>query len=68
MPCAVKMLHPFLLTKENTNALHLIEKEVELLARCMHPNITSLLAANFVPPQLCIVTELMVRAGRSQHE
>ncbi|KAG2497874.1 hypothetical protein HYH03_004140 [Edaphochlamys debaryana] len=33
--------------------------EVEILARCQHPNILRLLAACPRPPRLCLVTELM---------
>ncbi|GIL82067.1 hypothetical protein Vretimale_7076 [Volvox reticuliferus] len=34
-------------------------QEVEVLARCEHPNIVKLLAANLRPPRICLVMELM---------
>ncbi|KAG2427830.1 hypothetical protein HXX76_012151 [Chlamydomonas incerta] len=34
-------------------------QEVEILARCRHPNIVQLLAANLTPPRVCLVMERM---------
>ncbi len=34
-------------------------QEVEVLARCCHPNVVRLLAACLTPPRLCLVMELM---------
>ncbi|KAG2452762.1 hypothetical protein HYH02_002992 [Chlamydomonas schloesseri] len=34
-------------------------QEVEVLARCRHPNIVRLLAANLIPPRVCLVMERM---------
>ncbi|KAG2427829.1 hypothetical protein HXX76_012150 [Chlamydomonas incerta] len=34
-------------------------QEVEILARCRHPNIVQLLAANLNPPRVCLVMERM---------
>ncbi|KAG2454166.1 hypothetical protein HYH02_001201 [Chlamydomonas schloesseri] len=34
-------------------------QEVEVLARCRHPNIVQLLAACLTPPRICLVMELM---------
>ncbi|KAG2438014.1 hypothetical protein HXX76_005628 [Chlamydomonas incerta] len=36
-----------------------LEQEVQVLARVQHPNIITLLAANLVPPNVCLVMELM---------
>ncbi len=45
-----------------TNTLALAKvfaQEVEVLARCCHPNVVRLLAACLTPPRLCLVMELM---------
>eukprot|EP00198_Chlamydomonas_reinhardtii_P005200 XP_001694536.1 predicted protein [Chlamydomonas reinhardtii] len=34
-------------------------QEVQVMGRCTHPNITTLLAACLAPPKLCLVMELM---------
>ncbi|KAG2483416.1 hypothetical protein HYH03_017723 [Edaphochlamys debaryana] len=39
--------------------LKAFEQEVEVLGRCCHPNIVSLLAANLKPPRICLVLERM---------
>ncbi|KAG2487864.1 hypothetical protein HYH03_013579 [Edaphochlamys debaryana] len=39
--------------------LKAFQQEVEVLGRCCHPNIVSLLAANLRPPRICLVLELM---------
>ncbi|KXZ44067.1 hypothetical protein GPECTOR_74g681 [Gonium pectorale] len=36
-----------------------LAQEVEVLARCRHPNVVRLLAANLTPPRVCLVMELM---------
>ncbi|GIL71128.1 hypothetical protein Vretifemale_1731 [Volvox reticuliferus] len=70
---AVKLLAeglaPFMATSDvsgpgalpNTKAvqLHTLGREVEVLARCCHPNVIRLLAACVTPPSLCLVMELM---------
>ncbi|KXZ49016.1 hypothetical protein GPECTOR_23g105 [Gonium pectorale] len=35
------------------------EREVAVLARCQHPNVIRMLAANLGPPRACLVMELM---------
>ncbi|KXZ49395.1 hypothetical protein GPECTOR_21g621 [Gonium pectorale] len=40
-------------------ALGMLEQEVQVLARCRHPNIVRLLAASLRPPRICLVMELM---------
>ncbi|GIL46613.1 hypothetical protein Vafri_3574 [Volvox africanus] len=39
--------------------LQTLGQEVEVLARCCHPNVVRLLAACVTPPSLCLVMELM---------
>ncbi|KXZ43691.1 hypothetical protein GPECTOR_83g303 [Gonium pectorale] len=36
-----------------------LAQEVEVLARCRHPNVVTLHAANLTPPRVCLVMELM---------
>ncbi|KXZ44071.1 hypothetical protein GPECTOR_74g685 [Gonium pectorale] len=40
-------------------ALRALAQEVEVLARCRHPNVVRLFAANLGPPRVCLVMELM---------
>ncbi|KXZ44152.1 hypothetical protein GPECTOR_72g599 [Gonium pectorale] len=42
-----------------TTAAHKIGQEVEVLARCQHPNVIRLLAASLNGPRPCLVMELM---------
>ncbi|KAG2432605.1 hypothetical protein HXX76_008945 [Chlamydomonas incerta] len=45
---------------QHANALErTFMQEVEVLARCRHPNIVQLLAACLTPPRICLVMELM---------
>ncbi|KXZ41557.1 hypothetical protein GPECTOR_395g218 [Gonium pectorale] len=47
---------------DNGTTSHLVEAlraEVEVLGRCAHPNIITLLAACLTPPRLCLVMERM---------
>ncbi|KAG2434593.1 hypothetical protein HXX76_007488 [Chlamydomonas incerta] len=43
----------------NNEAIDSLQSEVEVLARCRHPNIVTLLAVCVTPPRLCMVMELM---------
>ncbi|GIL71124.1 hypothetical protein Vretimale_17913 [Volvox reticuliferus] len=43
----------------NERLLRSFTQEVEVLARCCHPNVIRLLAACVTPPSLCLVMELM---------
>ncbi len=40
-------------------AAHALAQEVEVLARCQHPNVVRLLAVCLTPPRVCLVMELM---------
>ncbi|KAG2425169.1 hypothetical protein HXX76_013923 [Chlamydomonas incerta] len=40
-------------------AIENLRQEVEVLARCAHPNVVKLLAVCLTPPRLCLVMELM---------
>ncbi|KXZ44753.1 hypothetical protein GPECTOR_63g77 [Gonium pectorale] len=42
-----------------TAAAAALAQEVEVLARCRHPNVVQLLAASLGPPRACLVMELM---------
>ncbi len=50
-------------TESNDNAdascTHTLAQEVEVLARCQHPNVVRLLAVCLTPPRVCLVMELM---------
>ncbi|PNW70273.1 hypothetical protein CHLRE_17g713025v5 [Chlamydomonas reinhardtii] len=45
--------------KFQDSLIAILEQEVQVLARVQHPNIVTLLAANLVPPHVCLVMERM---------
>ncbi|GIL46605.1 hypothetical protein Vafri_3561 [Volvox africanus] len=58
---AVKLMNEGLapVSISNERLLRSFTQEVEVLARCCHPNVVRLLAACVTPPSLCLVMELM---------
>ncbi|KXZ48034.1 hypothetical protein GPECTOR_31g398 [Gonium pectorale] len=50
-------LWPVMPTADSTSHLSALQQEVEVLARCDHPNVVRLLAANLSPPRPCLVME-----------
>ncbi|KXZ48536.1 hypothetical protein GPECTOR_27g707 [Gonium pectorale] len=50
-------LWPVTPTADSTSHLSALQQEVEVLARCDHPNVVRLLAANLSPPRPCLVME-----------
>ncbi|GLI58484.1 hypothetical protein VaNZ11_000190 [Volvox africanus] len=58
---AVKLMTEGLapVSMSNERLLRSFTQEVEVLARCFHPNVIRLLAACVAPPSLCLVMELM---------
>ncbi|KXZ53735.1 hypothetical protein GPECTOR_6g652 [Gonium pectorale] len=47
------------LNRTSNCAAQTLAQEVEVLARCQHPNVIRLLAASLEPPRVCLVMELM---------
>jgi len=62
--CAIKVAHQGVVAPESKAHLATLRKEVEIMARCSHPNIVRILAANLVPPNVCVVQELLATSLR----